>query len=221
MFMAVLAWQLQRRGMPCLYLRVIASGCRPLRWTHGIHWAARQRQQELPRAENRQLRVGRLCVHLNGKTGERCISSRQGMKSRAQPVSKLSRRTCPKPPGSAEVQAAELSRRLMKHDRQIIREREEKRDMQYERDYKRATRKWISTMIALPIAIVTSYYLFDRRKNTLACNTHAENSVTLTLLLLQSLWGISLRNSQRTRRQRKELAGSNMYASLSHGALAE
>lgn len=30
-------------------------------------------------------------------------------------------------------------------------------------EYKRASRKWVSTMIALPILIVTSYFLFDRR----------------------------------------------------------
>ncbi|TWU77482.1 hypothetical protein ED733_007069 [Metarhizium rileyi] len=32
----------------------------------------------------------------------------------------------------------------------------------YQRRYDVAARKWVSTMIALPILIVTSYYLFDR-----------------------------------------------------------
>lgn len=30
--------------------------------------------------------------------------------------------------------------------------------------YKSASRKWISTIVALPILLVTSYYLFDRRE---------------------------------------------------------
>jgi hypothetical protein len=35
---------------------------------------------------------------------------------------------------------------------------------EYQRRYNTAARKWVSTMIALPILLVTSYYLFDRRK---------------------------------------------------------
>lgn len=34
----------------------------------------------------------------------------------------------------------------------------------YDKRYKTAARKWVSGMIALPILLVTSYYLFDRRK---------------------------------------------------------
>ncbi|KAK4182416.1 hypothetical protein QBC35DRAFT_353328, partial [Podospora australis] len=30
------------------------------------------------------------------------------------------------------------------------------------KEYKQAERKWVSTMVALPILLVTSYYLFDR-----------------------------------------------------------
>lgn len=33
----------------------------------------------------------------------------------------------------------------------------------YQKRYNTAARKWVSTMIALPILFVTSYYLFDRR----------------------------------------------------------
>lgn len=37
-------------------------------------------------------------------------------------------------------------------------------------EYKQAERKWISTMIALPILLVTSYLLFDRCEYIEACN---------------------------------------------------
>ncbi|KAG8416049.1 hypothetical protein J3459_013851 [Metarhizium acridum] len=33
---------------------------------------------------------------------------------------------------------------------------------EYQKRYQSAARKWVSTMIALPILLVTSYYLFDR-----------------------------------------------------------
>jgi hypothetical protein len=35
---------------------------------------------------------------------------------------------------------------------------------EYQKRYNTAARKWVSSMIALPILLVTSYYLFDRRK---------------------------------------------------------
>lgn len=44
--------------------------------------------------------------------------------------------------------------------REQVRRREEEQD--YNRRYKKAARKWISTVAALPILLVTSYGLFDR-----------------------------------------------------------
>lgn len=36
------------------------------------------------------------------------------------------------------------------------------KEKQYQKRYKSAARKWTSSIIALPILLVTSYYLFDR-----------------------------------------------------------
>lgn len=35
---------------------------------------------------------------------------------------------------------------------------------EYQKRYNSAARKWVSSIIALPILLVTSYYLFDRRE---------------------------------------------------------
>ncbi|EGR48461.1 uncharacterized protein TRIREDRAFT_107918 [Trichoderma reesei QM6a] len=60
------------------------------------------------------------------------------------------------------LRAARL-RRLAQHQDRLAEEekkREEKRE--YKRRYDGAARRWVSTIIALPILLVTSYYLFDR-----------------------------------------------------------
>lgn len=46
-------------------------------------------------------------------------------------------------------------------------ETEKANQKEYQKRYQSAARKWVSTMIALPILLVTSYYLFDRRKFTM------------------------------------------------------
>ncbi|KAL6876899.1 hypothetical protein J3F83DRAFT_426821 [Trichoderma novae-zelandiae] len=60
------------------------------------------------------------------------------------------------------LRAARL-RRLAQHQDRLAEEakaREARRA--YKRRYDGAARKWVSTIIALPILLVTSYYLFDR-----------------------------------------------------------
>ncbi|KAH6609044.1 hypothetical protein Trco_002390 [Trichoderma cornu-damae] len=61
------------------------------------------------------------------------------------------------------LRAARLRRLAQRQDREAeeARRREEKEE--YTKKYDVAARKWVSTMIALPILLVTSYYLFDRR----------------------------------------------------------
>lgn len=57
-----------------------------------------------------------------------------------------------------------MRRLAQQQDREAeaARQRDEKRA--YKKRYDRAARKWVSTIIALPILLVTSYYLFDRRE---------------------------------------------------------
>ncbi|KOS23317.1 hypothetical protein ESCO_006631 [Escovopsis weberi] len=68
---------------------------------------------------------------------------------------------------TAEAREAALrAARLRRHgereerERQEAQRREQKRA--YEARYKSAGRRWVSTIIALPILLVTSWYLFDR-----------------------------------------------------------
>lgn len=68
----------------------------------------------------------------------------------------------------AALRAARLRRRLQQQDEVIEEakkadaEAEAKED--YQRRYKQNARKYISSMIAIPIALVTSWHLFDRCK---------------------------------------------------------
>ncbi|KAM6485180.1 hypothetical protein HDV62DRAFT_354310 [Trichoderma sp. SZMC 28011] len=60
------------------------------------------------------------------------------------------------------LRAARMRRLAQQQDRlaEEAKKKEEKRE--YKRRYDTAARKWVSTIIALPILLVTSYYLFDR-----------------------------------------------------------
>ncbi|KAI9152009.1 Transcription elongation factor SPT5 [Paramyrothecium foliicola] len=62
----------------------------------------------------------------------------------------------------ASLRAARLRRIAQREDMeaQLVREQEKKEESQ--RRYKTAARKWVSSIVALPILLVTSYYLFDR-----------------------------------------------------------
>jgi hypothetical protein len=55
-----------------------------------------------------------------------------------------------------------MRRQAQKQDREeeAAKKREEERE--YRKKYNTAARKWVSSIIALPIFLVTSYYLFDR-----------------------------------------------------------
>lgn len=55
-----------------------------------------------------------------------------------------------------------MRRQAQKQDREeeAAKKREEERE--YRKKYNTAARKWVSSIIALPIFFVTSYYLFDR-----------------------------------------------------------
>jgi multidrug efflux pump subunit AcrB len=41
-------------------------------------------------------------------------------------------------------------------------ERRKEAEREYQARYKSAARRWVSSVVALPILLVTSYYLFDR-----------------------------------------------------------
>ncbi|UKZ75773.1 hypothetical protein TrVFT333_003467 [Trichoderma virens FT-333] len=60
------------------------------------------------------------------------------------------------------LRAARMRRLAQQQDRlaEETKKKEEKRE--YKKRYDVAARKWVSTIIALPIFLVTSYYLFDR-----------------------------------------------------------
>lgn len=66
---------------------------------------------------------------------------------------------------TAEAREARLrTARLRRVDQQAEREREEERQREYKQKYDGAARRWVSGIIATPILLVTSYYLFDRRE---------------------------------------------------------
>lgn len=65
---------------------------------------------------------------------------------------------------SAVLNAARLRRSLQREEEAAAKAKKDEEKKKYQKRYKSNTRKWISTMIALPIFFVTSYYLFDRRK---------------------------------------------------------
>ncbi|KAM3434812.1 hypothetical protein NHJ13734_005831 [Beauveria thailandica] len=67
----------------------------------------------------------------------------------------------PRSAGSGTTAAATLSRTQAEKDAASSRRPAETAD-EYKTRYKNAAQRWTLTMIALPILLVTSYYLFDR-----------------------------------------------------------
>lgn len=62
----------------------------------------------------------------------------------------------------AALRAARLRRLAQTQDREAEAAKSADEKKAYQKKYKSAARKWVSTIIALPIFFVTSYYLFDR-----------------------------------------------------------
>ncbi|KAL7807490.1 hypothetical protein V8C44DRAFT_337214 [Trichoderma aethiopicum] len=60
------------------------------------------------------------------------------------------------------LRAARLRRAAQRQDRRAEEARAAEERREYKRRYDGAARRWVSTIIALPILLVTSYYLFDR-----------------------------------------------------------
>jgi hypothetical protein len=56
-----------------------------------------------------------------------------------------------------------MRRQAQKQDREEEAAKKREEEKEYKRKYNTAARKWVSSIIALPIFFVTSYYLFDRR----------------------------------------------------------
>ncbi|KAL7956987.1 hypothetical protein V8C34DRAFT_286855 [Trichoderma compactum] len=60
------------------------------------------------------------------------------------------------------LRAARMRRLAQQQDRLAEEAKKKDAKKEYKRRYDTAARKWVSTIIALPILLVTSYYLFDR-----------------------------------------------------------
>ncbi|KAL6888060.1 hypothetical protein GGI43DRAFT_417002 [Trichoderma evansii] len=60
------------------------------------------------------------------------------------------------------LRAARMRRQAQKKDREEEAEKKREEEREYKKKYNTAARKWVSSIIALPIFFVTSYYLFDR-----------------------------------------------------------
>ncbi|KAK4071621.1 uncharacterized protein Triagg1_5859 [Trichoderma aggressivum f. europaeum] len=60
------------------------------------------------------------------------------------------------------LRAARMRRLAQQQDRLEEEAKKKEAKREYKRRYDTAARKWVSTIIALPILLVTSYYLFDR-----------------------------------------------------------
>ncbi|PNY18345.1 Uncharacterized protein TCAP_07541 [Tolypocladium capitatum] len=60
------------------------------------------------------------------------------------------------------LRAARMRRQAEREDRQSEEAKKRLESEKYQKRYKTAARKWVSSLIALPILLVTSYYLFDR-----------------------------------------------------------
>ncbi|KAL7906063.1 hypothetical protein GGI35DRAFT_482849 [Trichoderma velutinum] len=60
------------------------------------------------------------------------------------------------------LRAARMRRLAQQQDRLAEDAKKQEAKKEYKRRYDTAARKWVSTIIALPILLVTSYYLFDR-----------------------------------------------------------
>ncbi|KAJ6438723.1 Aminotransferase class-III [Purpureocillium lavendulum] len=66
----------------------------------------------------------------------------------------------------AALRAARMMRVSEKEERDNEDAQRRREHEEYRKRYKTAARKWVSSIIALPIMLVTSYYLFDRRECT-------------------------------------------------------
>lgn len=55
-----------------------------------------------------------------------------------------------------------MRRQAQKQDREEAAAKKREEERAYRKKYNTAARKWVSSIIALPIFFVTSYYLFDR-----------------------------------------------------------
>ncbi|UNI24809.1 hypothetical protein JDV02_010529 [Purpureocillium takamizusanense] len=62
----------------------------------------------------------------------------------------------------AALRAARIRRASERGDRENEDARRKQERDEYQKRYNTAARKWVSSIIALPILLVTSYYLFDR-----------------------------------------------------------
>ncbi|KAM0262101.1 hypothetical protein ACHAQJ_001842 [Trichoderma viride] len=60
------------------------------------------------------------------------------------------------------LRAARMRRLAQRQDREAEEAKKQEAKKEYKKRYNVAARKWVSTIIALPILLVTSYYLFDR-----------------------------------------------------------
>lgn len=67
------------------------------------------------------------------------------------------------------LRAARMRRQAQKQDREAEAAKKREEEREYKKKYNTAARKWVSSIIALPIFFVTSYYLFDRCKFIAAC----------------------------------------------------
>lgn len=72
--------------------------------------------------------------------------------------------------------ARDVARQRRTAAEQVDRVAKEQADKDYKKRYNTAARKWVSTIIAIPIMLVTSYYLFDRCRCTSIGNQIVELS---------------------------------------------
>ncbi|KAM5372521.1 hypothetical protein ACJZ2D_007421 [Fusarium nematophilum] len=60
------------------------------------------------------------------------------------------------------LRAARLRRALQRQEEALEGEKKEQAKKDYQKRYNTTKRKWVSSIVAMPILLVTSYYLFDR-----------------------------------------------------------
>lgn len=96
----------------------------------------------------------------------RPATSAQGSSPAGEPTSTTSRAaTRTAEARESALRAARMRRQAEREDRQIEEAKRRQEKEKYQKRYKTAARKWVSSLIALPILLVTSYYLFDRREH--------------------------------------------------------
>ena len=72
------------------------------------------------------------------------------------------------------LRAARMRRQAEREDMKVEEAKRRLENDKYQKRYKSAARKWVSSLIALPILLVTSYYLFDRCEQCLTFESHRE-----------------------------------------------